>query len=68
MEQSDWGYEPLDANWPGFSGYLQEKGYDITKVRTDIGGPIPGSGVILDNRVKDDEECGSMRYTPLSMY
>lgn len=59
MEELNWDYRRPDTIWPGFSEYLEEKNYDISKVSTDIWDPIPGSGVILDDKVEGNEECGS---------
>ena len=61
VEQLNWDYGRPDGIWPGFSEYLQEKNHDISKVNTNTWDPIPGSGVILDNRVEDNEECGFIR-------
>jgi len=53
----DWDYGYPDQFWPGFSEYLQGKGYDISKVLANIWDPISGSDVILDSGAGDTEDC-----------
>lgn len=65
VEQLNWDYGRPDAIWPGFVEYLEEKNYNLSKVRTNIWDPIPGSDAILDKGVEDNEGCESTRYSLL---
>lgn len=67
-EHLNWDYGRPDTTWPGYSEYLQERNYDISKVNTDAWDPIPGSRMILESRVDDSEECEPIRHSVLLGY